>query len=128
MPYQLTWEPEGVYRQYVGRVPIEERTASFDAICGDPRFDALRYCITDYLGATDYEVDEMATTEIAARHIGATRTNPRIVIAAVAVDPVVIGAIEHFKALNFIRNPYRIFPTLAEARAWVGGHLRAPVR
>lgn len=127
MPYQLTWEPEGAYRQYFGRVLIAERMASFDAICSDPRFDALRYCITDYLGATTYEVDEQATMEIAARHIGAVYTNPGIVIAAVAIDPVVIGAIEHFKALNFIRNPYRTFPTLADARAWVAS-LRMPLR
>lgn len=128
MPYQLTWEPEGVYRQYLGRVPIAERTASFDAICSDPRFDALRYCITDYLGATVYEVDEVATMEIAARHVGAAHTNPGIVIAAVAVDPLVIGAIEHFKSLNFIPNPYRIFPTLDDARAWVASLLRPPLR
>lgn len=128
MPYQLTWEPEGVYRQYLGRVLIAERTASFDAICSDPRFDALRYCITDYLGATVYEVDEVATMEIAARHVGAVYTNPGIVIAAVATDPRVIGAIEHFKALNFIPNPYCIFPSLDDARAWVASQLRPPMR
>lgn len=120
MPYKLTWEPAGVLREYQGDVSIAERQHSFEAICSDPRFDELRYTITDYLAVRDYEITEAATREIAALHIGALSTNPRILIAAVAVRPDVIQAIRSFVAHGFTAAPYRIFSTLSEARQWIG--------
>lgn len=123
MPIELNWEPNGVCRRYFGRVTIDERRQSFDAICADPRFDDLRYTITDYLDVDDYEVTSEATAEIAALHIAPMLTNPNIVVAAVAVDARVIAAIEHFIALGFIEQPYRIFATQAAARAWIAEQL-----
>lgn len=119
MPYQIAWEPEGVYRSYEGAVTIVERRRSFDEICRDPRFDALRYTITDYMAVTQYEVSPDATEEIAAMHVGPLLTNSRIVIAAVAVHPRVVSAIRHFIALDFIRQPYELFADVPSARAWV---------
>jgi hypothetical protein len=122
VPFRLTWEPNGVYREYFGAVTIAERQASFDAICNDARFDSLRYTITDYLAATSYEVDLLATAEIAALHVGPLITNPRIAIAAVATQADVLAAIGDFIGLGFIDAPYRVFPDLAQARQWIQGH------
>jgi hypothetical protein len=121
MPYRLTWEPKGVYRQYLGDVTIRERRASFDAICGDPRYDDLRYSITDYLSVGRYEITSDATLEIAAMHIAPLVTNPRIVIAAVATRPDIVAAIQEFIGHGLTRAPYRIFDTLDAARHWVAG-------
>lgn len=124
MPYRICWEPPaGVYRQYLDAVTIAERNESFEAICSDPRFDSLRYCITDYLGVTSYEVTEAATAEIAALHVGPLVSNPRIAIAAVAVRPDVIAAIHDFMRLGFTAVPYQIFPCVDAARAWVRRHM-----
>jgi hypothetical protein len=117
MSFELIWEHRGVYRRHDGQVTIAERRQSFDLICGDVRFDGLRYAITDYLGADSYEVTEEATEEMAALHVGPLRTNPHIVIATVAVDERIIAAVRHFIALGFTTQPYRLFATLAEARA-----------
>jgi hypothetical protein len=117
--YRLTWEPSGVYRAYFGDVSIAERLASFNAILGDPRFDELRYTITDYLAVRAYEITPDATAEIGAMHIGALATNPRIRIAAVAVRPDVLGAIADLQAQRFFTQPYRVFATVEEARRWV---------
>ena len=119
MPYKLIWEPSGVYRQYLGDVTIAERRASFDAICGDRRFDDLRYAITDYLAVGRYEVTDDATAEIAALHIGPLKTNPWIAIAAVAVRPDVVAAIRDFMRHGFTKAPYRVFATVEDARRWV---------
>jgi len=119
MPYKLTWERSGVYRQYYGDMTIFERRASFDAICSDPRFDDLRYAITDYLAVNAYEVRKDATMEIAALHIGALRTNPRLVIAAVADRPDIVADIQDFIKLQFTVAPYRLFSTLDDARRWI---------
>ena len=119
MPYRLTWTPSGVYREYLGDVTIAERRRSFDAICSDRRFDTLLYSITDYLAVNSYEATPVATAEIAALHIGPFITNPRIVMAAVAVRPDILAVIEEFKAHRFTTVPYRIFSTLVEATQWV---------
>lgn len=120
MPYSLHWEPAGVLRRYHGRVTAAERKQSFDDICADPRFDRLRYAITDCLGVTDYVVSADDTEEIAALHVAPLLTNPDIVIAAVATQPAVLAAIAHFKSLGFTgEQPYQVFATEAEARAWI---------
>jgi hypothetical protein len=102
----------------LGDVTIADRRRSFDEICADPRFDDLRYAITDYLAVDRYEATPESTAEIAAFHIAPLRTNPRIVIAAVAVRPDVVAAVEKFKSYGFIQAPYRLFATLDEARRW----------
>lgn len=125
MPFTLHWETEGVLRRYHGRVTVAERMASFNAICADPRFDSLRYAITHCLDVSDYEVSPEDTEEIAALHVAPLITNPSILIAAVATQPVVLDAIAHFKALRLIGDErYRVFDTEAEARAWIAGHPR----
>ncbi len=119
MPVELSWEPRGVYRRYFGDVTIDERRASFDRICADPRFDDLRYTITDYLGVGSYEITRDATEEIAALHVAPCKTNPYITIAAICVDARIVEAIEHFISLGFVKQPYSIFPTAPAARAWI---------
>jgi hypothetical protein len=128
MPFELTWEPRGVYRRYHGDVSIAERRRSLELICGDPRFDDLRYAITHYLDVQSYEISRQATAEIAALHIAPMRTNPDIVVAAVAVDEKVIEEIRHFISLGFISQPYRVFATVQAARAWVAEQTQAGER
>ena len=119
MPYQLEWEPAGVYRRYHGDVTISERRASFEAICTHPRFDQFRYTITDYLDVRAYDANAEATMEIAAMHIGPLLTNPRIVIAAVATRPDILEHIEAFRTTGYAATPYRVFPRLPDARQWL---------
>jgi hypothetical protein len=119
MPYALTWEPRGVYRRYFGHVTIAERRESLERICADRRFDRLRYSITESLDAQSYEVSDADTLETAAMHIGPLRTNPDIVMAAVAVDARIVAAVRQFISLQFTAQPYRLFATVADARSWI---------
>jgi hypothetical protein len=119
MPYDLNWEPRGLYRRYWGEVSIAERRESLERIFADPRFDDLLFTITDYLDVQHYEVTPEATEEIAALHVGPTQTNPRLLIAAVVTDARIIQAIEQFIALNMTSTPYRVFSELGAARAWI---------
>ena len=129
MPYQLTWEPRGVYRRYFGHVSADERHASLEEICGDARFDNLRYSITDYLDVGDYEQSGEDTALVAAKHIGPSLSNPRILIAAVALRADIVEAIEQFIALGMTDLPYRVFPSGDAARLWIQanpGHTSRP--
>lgn len=121
MPYRLTWERFGIYREYFGDVTVAERRDSLERICGDPRFDDIRYALTNYLAVEAYEVNRAATAEIAALHIAPLATNPTIAIAAVARRADILAAIEEFKGYGFTSAPYRVFPELSEAREWLGG-------
>jgi len=121
MPYRLTWERFGVYREYFGDVTVAERRDSLERICGDPRFDDIRYALTNYLAVEAYEVNRAATAEIAALHIAPLATNPTIAMAAVARRADILAAIEEFKGYGFTSAPYRVFPELSEAREWLGG-------
>ena len=124
MSFELSWEPRGVLRRYYGNVSIEERRRSLELICSDERFDTLRYTITSYLAVAEYEVSDEATAEIAAFHIAPLVTNRYIVIAAVATQPKIIAAIEHFIELGFVSQPYRVFPTEVAARYWISSHVQ----
>lgn len=127
MPFELHWEPGGVVRRYIGHMTVAERERSFDQICQDPRFDQLTYTITDYRDVTGYEITPAATEEIAARHIASLLTNPGILIAAVVTDPRIIEAIDHFISLGFVApGIYRVFATMAEARAWIASRDSQP--
>lgn len=119
MPYEITWERAGVYRHYHGDVSIAERRASLDIISGDRRFDDLRYALTNYLDVRSYETTPDSTAEIAAMHIGPLFTNPRIVIVAVAQRDDTLASIADFQRHRFVKAPYRVFPTLPEARSWL---------
>ena len=121
MPYRLTWERFGAYREYFGDVTVAERRDSLERICGDPRFDDIRYALTNYLAVEAYEVNRAATAEIAALHIAPLATNPTIAIAAVARRADILAAIAEFKGYGFTSAPYRVFPELSEAREWLGG-------
>ena len=127
MAFDISWEPRGLVRRYWGDVTIAERRESFEQIFADPRFDELQFTITDYLDVRQYEITSEATEEIAALHIGAVQTNPRILIAAVATDARVIEAIQHFIQLDMTPSPYRIFSSVADARAWIAQAQRPPL-
>lgn len=119
MPYELQWEPQGVYRRYYGHVTIDERQHSFNEICADPRFKDLLYTITDYLAVESYEITPEATEDIASQHSLPLLRNPNIIIAAAVLDKQIVGAIEHFIAVKRFSQPYRMFPSVEAARAWV---------
>lgn len=119
MAIELIWEPNGVYRRGYGKVTGAERRQTLDQICNDYRFDELQYSLTDYLAVDDYEFSPEVSDEIAAMHIAPLMTNPRILIATVAVDPRIAHAVCYFMSLEVVTRPYCLFASVAEARAWI---------
>ena len=128
MPYRITWEPDGVYRTYFGVVTDSERRESLAEICGDRRFDDLRYAITDFLEIADFIESAQATLELAAFNIAPLVTNSRLILAAVAIDPRHIEYVERIRGLGLIKAPYECFPTVAEARRWIAENAGIPVQ
>lgn len=124
MPYQLHWEPHGVYRRYWGDVSARERRSSLIQICSDARFDTLHYAITDFLevGACPFSAED--TDDTAAMHVGPLMTNPTIVMAAIAVRIDIVQAVQAFRETLMVDAPYGVFPNMAQARAWIATQRR----
>lgn len=119
MGCELNWESRGVYRVFRGHVTVQDRRQSLQAICADHRFDDLLYTITDYLDTDGFDYSPEANSELAALHIAPVWTNPRILIATLAVDAALVASVTEFIALGYIKAPQRIFESVASARAWI---------
>ncbi|WP_132572577.1 hypothetical protein [Roseateles saccharophilus] len=113
-----------MFRRFFGDLKVADRRASLLEICRDPRFDELRYAITDYSDVQAYESTPAGTEEIAAMHVGPLLTNPRLIIAAVTDRAEILADIRYFKDRGFTRVPYRVFATLDQARRWTERHPR----
>ncbi len=119
MSYELNWEPTGVVKRYFGHVTCAEVLAAGIQSQRDPRFDEFRYAINDFLDCTKFEMDLKVMEEIAAYAGAAERSNKNIKIAIVATLPEVVAASKQYFELPLQSYPTRLFPTLAEARAWI---------
>jgi hypothetical protein len=119
MPIDTTWEPRGVLRRFTGAISVTERRTSFRQICADPRFDDLRYMITDYSGVTAFEWSDESPSEIACLYVGPALTNPNFAIVAVTDRPDFLAAIAGVKASGLVEAPYVALPTMAAARQWI---------
>lgn len=121
MGYQLHWEPVGLVRRYFGQVTDEEFTAAVIRTGADARFDDLRYMILDMregdVGAVTTECLEHAS----ALERGAAYSNPAIRLAIVVAEDAALQLALAYASSPENIYPTRIFPDLAEARAWACG-------
>ena len=85
----------------------------------DVRFDSLRYVINDFLAVQGMACTQDDIDVIAAHDMGAAVTNPNVRIAMVTREPEVVALIQRYVRAAGEVYPTRIFPTLAEARAWL---------
>lgn len=128
MPYEMSWEPHGLYNLYYGSFSLDDIKSAQSAMYGDARFDSLHYIINDYSGGTpDDSIDESIVQICAATAWGATQSNPRLRFALIASEPRTRALLEAIAAIPVAADiPYRVFHTLAEARAWIASG--APAR
>ena len=121
MPYTTAWEPHGVCSRFSGFVTAEEYVRSAEVICGDPRFEDLRFVIKDLAGVQDHSIHLDALEPIAAIRYGARFTNPNIRLIFITSDPKLVP-FAYPSPDSFLRGLYdtRAFPDMASARRWLG--------
>jgi hypothetical protein len=117
MPYELFWEPRGVYKRFNGFVAIQDYLRSQEAVLGDRRCDDIRYIINDFLAIEGYSMtpDDAEYSAVITR--GASLSNPRIRIAYITTDTNIILLIKLVSKLSSFE--LKIFPTLEAAREWL---------
>ena len=58
MPYEVKWEPRGVYTRYYGIATGADMVGNIEDVCRDERFDRHRYHILDFSAATEFNATE----------------------------------------------------------------------
>ena len=119
MAYELTWEENGVYWKYSGKVAGNEIVDASTSIYGDPRFITLKYKFVDFLKAESVEIDETQMALIAYQHLAAERANPYLK----NVILIKSGQNMAYKFADFFKNSsweVKVFTNMDEANKWVG--------
>lgn len=120
MPYKLDWEYDGIYWKYYGNVSGKEIIEASTVIYGDPRFDALKYKLVDFLSVETINMDKDEVALIAHQHRSAERSNP-YVKTAIVVERAGNELANNFAA--FFSDSYwdvQIFQNMDEANNWLG--------
>lgn len=119
MPFEIVWEPLGVYKRYWGVVTVSEFIDSSAKLHGDRRFDSIRYVINDYLGVEGHDVSEEAIAGIAAISLRGQVANANIRIGLVTTDSRIKELAWEFSSRTLASYPTQLFATVAEARDWI---------
>ncbi len=118
MPFEITWEPNGIYKKFRGQVTATEFMKAIAALHGDSRFDSCRYSINDFLAVEGHNISELDVKKYAGFAIGAASTNPNIKVAVVTTDEQIIGLVNFYSAPGRSPFPLKVFASLAEAKEW----------
>ena len=120
MPYETKWEEKGIYWKYSGILTGDDLLQSNMGIYGDSRFDKLHYQIIDMLDVETFDVDTETMEEVTAMDLGASQSNPNLIVAVVA---------NHIQAKRLVEiyettaggAPWEteIFETVKDARIWI---------
>ena len=126
MPYDITWEPHGVYKKFWGFVTASEFIQSVGAFHNDPRFDDFLYTINDFLAVEGFDVSLQTIEYVAALNLGAQAFHPHGWVAAVTTDERITALARHFSSPDLDSYPTEVFASVAAAREWIGGNIAVP--
>ena len=115
------WEKNGLYIQYLDHVTGEDMLDDALVVSGDPRFDNMRYVISDWTQATTTAIDTHHIHQLVAYVKAMARSNPKVKNATVMYDDEDRKAMVALYGLLADDTPWKIdfFNTLEEARSWV---------
>jgi hypothetical protein len=125
MPYRIRWEGHGVYRRFFGVVTRQEFRDAYAEMCGDIRYEGIRYMISDYLEA---EPDpELTERDLRAQaHLERLRfyDSPDTVQAMVATHPKIVEYIRYYESLRVSPHCLGCFSNINDARQWIADNPR----
>ena len=124
MPYETTWETNGIYQKFWGVVSSPELFDSLTDLHRDHRFNSIRYVIKDYLGIEFFDVGLKTLLDGRAFNMVAQKENPNIVVAIVTTDPEIVASTALASSYRLDAYPRKIFSTVAEAREMIEGIIR----
>ena len=120
MSYETIWEEKGIYWKYKGILTGEDLLQSNMSIYGDSRFDKMHYQLIDILDVESFEVDTEAMEEVTAMDLGASQTNPNLIVAVVSTHIQAKRLVELYETTTG-GAPWEteMFESVEEARVWI---------
>jgi hypothetical protein len=119
MPFDLNWEPEGIYKHFYGFVTNEEFFSSVLMLQGDERFDRIQYSLNDFSAITGHNLSLADVKKAAGFASGAACSNPNIRIVVISEDPEIVKLVTFYASLPFQKYEVKIFNRQDAARAWL---------
>jgi hypothetical protein len=118
MSYTLQWPERGAYKKFSGIVTMPELLESLSKVQCHFDYDRLAYSITDFLDVEEFSLNESDVMLYGAQVIGGQFTNPRLLVAILVTDPVIIKFLKsRYEPLT--RYTVAYFPTLLECAKWI---------
>ena len=119
MAYEVTWEVNGVYWKYSGKVAGHELVDASTSIYGDVRFITLKYKFVDFIDVEILEIDKSQLALIAYQHLAAERANPYLKNAILIKSG---HKMAHEFAAFFKKSSWEVevFTDIDKANKWVG--------
>lgn len=120
MTHSITWENNGIYRQFKGLVSGEEILESNFALQADARFVDINYIINDFTDVTEHTITVTDTNAYAITDEIAANKKPNIKIAIVVTKKDLFDLADTYSALmKAMKFDVKIFKTTEQARLWV---------
>lgn len=123
MPYQASWKDRGVYVRFWGNPTRTDLFSAVDEVAADPRFDDIRFRISDFTGLTSLDIDSQDIRVVSAMTIAHRLTNPRMLDVSIADAPEIQALLADWKATHPAPHLAAIVPTKEAARHWIANHL-----
>jgi hypothetical protein len=125
MAYRVRWEGHGVYRRFYGTVSPSDLKAACLEIAADPRYENIRYVLSDFLEAQPVpDFTEREAAALLRLELNMFFDSPDIVNAAVASDDKVLACVPYAASARLAPCPFGVFSSVAEARNWIAANPR----
>lgn len=120
MPYTNTWETDGLYRKFTGKISGDEILESNFELHTEPDFQKIKYIIDDTTEVTGHSIEAIHTKVFALTDEMVSRTKGKLKIALVVTQaPLIALANSYREEMIGSRFECDIFQTIEDARKWV---------
>ena len=119
MPHTNTWEPDGLFRKFTGAITGVEILKANLVLYEDPKFQNIKYVITDFTEITDHSIETAHTEVYAKTGVLISDTKGELKIALVIIQASLISLANNYRELmKDTLFECEIFKTVADARKW----------
>ena len=120
MPYTNTWESEGLYRKFVGKVNGGEILESNYELHTDSKFNAIKYIINDFTEVTEYSIETAYINAYATSDEIISNTKGKLKIALLVTQPSLVSLANSYREqMKGKLFECEIFQNIEDARKWV---------
>lgn len=119
MPYTNTWESEGLYRKFVGKISGVEILESNFELHENPNFQAIKYIINDFMEVTGHSIETVHTKAYATSDDVISNTKGKLKIALVVTQTSLVALANNYREqMRGKLFECEIFQSIADARKW----------